>query len=257
MAERAFISRRFSQLEDVEGNPVILTGPGSKEKAAPVTALAPEVSLVRDQVRGKAHPLESADADPRLAVFQADYEKDATLKGKILWVEIRNRLLANNGRYLALALAMEQGGELFGVDAEGNPLICDRGDEPIMKGMNYQNTRARVLYQHAHGQMIVDKGGQPALRTGYEMFPMPPYYSSDYDKSPEVLQYEAHTGKPFVKDPNEREWRSSWLESGETRSWIRVVDFSPSKGGAGGDVDSPGNAHPSRGVRRLLRVRNA
>lgn len=253
MAERAFISRRFKYLEDEAGNPIIPTGPGSKEKAASSTALAPEVSVVRDEVRVQAQPDESADADPRLTTFRADYEGDATLKGKILWVEIRNRLLANNGRYLALALAMEQGGELFGVDAEGNPLICDRGDEPIMKGMNYQNTRARVLYQHDRQPRIIRDGNGQPVATGYEMFPC-----SGDDKSEEILQYEAHTANPFVKDPKGREWRSSWLESGEAPSyWPLEIHWYPRNKNSYLSYEDPETRDPNRGVRRLLRVKKA
>lgn len=255
MTETPFISRRFSHLEDVDGHPLV---PVAREKVAPANASRPDpaaiadIDEVRNAVQGQARPTESGDMDPRLAIFRADYDKDSALQGRITWAEIQIRLLANNGRYLALALAMEQGGELFGVDSQGNLLICDRGDEPIMTGMNYKNTRNRVLYRHERNQMINGADRNP-VSTGYEMFP----YSGDSDKSSEIVQYEAHTGKPFIKDPNGREWRSSWVESGEAPSWPRRVDYLPNltRSYVAGVI--PELRNPNRGVRRLLRVRES
>lgn len=214
-------------------------------------AIAKEQKAVNPAI--KSTPIKSAEADQRLITFKADFDKDSALQTKCTWEEIRNRLLANGGRYLALAQAMEQGGELFGVDKDGNPLISDRGDEPIMKGMNYKNTRDRVLYKHDDKDSIVrSEDGQP-VSTGYEMFP----YSREYNKSDEILQYETHTGKPFVKSPDGKEWRSSWLESDENPSWPRFVCFNPYYGNATVSDDFPRVGFPGRGVRRLLRVKKA
>lgn len=212
------------------------------------TAIAKEQAL--------AGARESVEVDPRLAAFKEDYDnsENPTLREKCSWAEIQTRLLANEGHYLALAQAMEQGGILFGVDAQGNPLIADRGDEPIMKGMNYKNTRDRVLYKHTSndkdGTMILGEDQKP-ISTGYEMFP----YVEPYDKSEEILQYEAHTGEPFVKSPNGTEWRSSWAESGENPSWPRAVSFRPDDGYASVSYASPMREFDLRGVRRLLRVK--
>lgn len=131
---------------------------------------------------------DSAETDQCLAIFKADYDSDLALKEKITWQEIETRLLANNGYYLALAQEMEQEGILFGVDKDGNPLIADRGDEPIFKGMNYHDTLARVLYKHKredkydrYGRMQRDEAGQ-SIPAGYEMFPYVPVQN----KSPEI-----------------------------------------------------------------------
>ncbi len=199
---------------------------------------------------------EVIELDPRLTTFKADFDKDATLQSKCSWAEIQTRLLANEGHYLALAQAMEGGGELFGADRDGNILFSDRGDEPIMKGMNYKDTRDRVLYKHDRydkdGKMQTDEAGKP-ISTGYEMFP----YSDKYAKSDEILQYEAHTGSPFVKSPNGDEWRSSWVESGENPSWPRNVYFNPDFGYANVNLGNPLDEFGLRGVRRLLRVKKA
>lgn len=213
-----------------------------------------DAALLVEAAQPEAAQPEAAELDPRLKTFKADYDSDASLKGKITWQEIKARLLANNGHYLALAQAMEQGGVLFGVDKSGNPLIADRGDEPIMKGMSYKDTRDRVLYKHDRydrdGQMQRDESGQP-ISTGYEMFP----YIPNYDKSPEITDYETHTGKPFVKSPKGGEFRSSWAESGEAPSWPRFVRFNPGFGSANVDSGYPQLEAYNRGVRRLLRVK--
>ncbi len=224
----------------------------------PITRKDGDVEALRATISKKQRavtPAESVEVDPRLVTFKADFDQDAALQSRCPWAEIQNRLLANGGHYLALAQAMEQGGELFGVDTEGNPLISDRGDEPIMKRMNYKMTRDRVLYKHnkytKEGKMMIGEDRQP-ISTGYEMFP----YVEPYKKSTEISQYEAHTGKPFVTSPNGDECRSSWAESGENPSQPRSVDFNP----LDGLTSSVGNGRsqaeaPARGVRRLLRLK--
>lgn len=199
---------------------------------------------------------ESVEVDPRLTTFKSDFDADPTLQSKISWVEIQTRLLDNEGHYLALAQAMEQGGQLFGIDKQGNPLISDRGDEPVLKGMNYKNTRDRVLYKHDKnditGKMLPGKDGKPQA-TGYEMFG----YNKLYEKSDEIQQYETYTGKHFVKSTGKKEWRSSWLESGEKPSWPRIVRSSPRRADSYSYIAyvRPKSVHVILGVRRLLRVK--
>lgn len=228
-------------------NPLSLAG----RKDDDIEALRKDIEKEQWAVRITS---ESVEVDLRLATFKADYDSNAALKAKIKWQEIEARLLANNGYYLVLAQAMEQGGVLFGVDKAGNPLIADKGDEPIMGGMSYKDTRDRVLYKHDRydidGQMQRDAAGQP-VPTEYEMFG----YIPDYNKSPEITDYESHTGKPFVKSPNGDEWRSSWVESGENPSWPRNVRFNPRVGYACVRYDASRNGGFNRGVRRLLRVK--
>ncbi|MCX6735184.1 MAG: hypothetical protein NTZ25_04750 [Candidatus Peregrinibacteria bacterium] len=214
------------------------------------------VAEVGQAAKAVVAPTESVEVDPRLKTFKADFDADPTLKSKISWAYIQTRLLANEGHYLALAQAMEQGGQLFGVDAQGRPLISDRGDEPVMKGMNYKNTRDRVLYKHDKndmtGKLISGEDGK-RQSTGYEMFP----YTEPYDKSEEIQQYESHTGKHFVQSPDKSEWRSSWLESEENPSLPRDVFFDPNNQGSLVCDDLQYGEVDSRGVRRLLRVEKA
>ncbi len=214
------------------------------------------VAEVGQAAQAVVAPTESVEVDPRLKTFKEDFDVDSALKSKISWAEIQTRLLANEGHYLALAQAMEQGGQLFGVDAKGRPLISDRGDEPIMKGMNYKDTRDRVKYKHTsndkNGTKILDAKNQP-IATGYEMFG----YTGDYGKSEEISQYETHTGKHFVQSPGKRELRSSWLESGEEPSWPRYVYSDPYYADSNVYYGNPNGEVAYLGVRRLLRVEKA
>ena len=84
-----------------------------------------------------------------------------------------------------------------------------------------------------------------------KMFP----YVEPYEKSPEISQYEAHTGKPFVKSHNVDEWRSSWAESGENPYCPRFVYFDPNFGRARVFYGLQPYEALNRGVRRLLRVK--
>lgn len=145
--------------------------------------------------------------------------------------------------YLRLAEDMHKRGVLFGVDAKGNPLFADGGEEPIMTDMNYGDTR-RAVYSK-------DKEGKDP--TGYEMFP----YSGEHGKSPEIQMFEGFTGKPFVKSPHGDAWRASWLESDNNPSRPRCIGFVPHLEfeRAGVYIDVPHKVSSARGVRRLLRVK--
>lgn len=195
----------------------------------------------------------SPSENPALKKFKADYDElPDNLKAKCPWEIAQARLLANDGEKLKLAQAMEQGGILFGVDNNGKLLFADKGDEPIMRGMNHPETRARVLYKHTsldeNGEMNLDKNKQP-IPTGYTMFPS----EGGYDKDDEVIQYEEYTGKPFVKPTYGNAFRSSWLESEDTR-WPHNILFEQSYGCARVSFTYANANDYRRGVRRLLRV---
>jgi len=196
----------------------------------------------------------TVEGNTSLKRFEADYDKiSPDLQAKCPWETAKARLLANDGLQLKRAEAMEQGGILFGVDENGKVLFADKGDEPIMKGMNYKDTRDRVLYKHDHldkeGKIQLGEDNKP-ISTGYEMFP----YSGDYDKSDEILQYESYTGKPFLKSTNVIGYVSSWLESGEDPFSPRDIVFNLRDGNVYIYDDDFNHGLNQRGVRRLLRV---
>ncbi|MDP3975421.1 MAG: hypothetical protein Q8P95_00735 [bacterium] len=187
----------------------------------------------------------SETAEVSLARFQAQFESPKFQnKGSCTWQEVEKRLTANNGHYLNLAVAMEQGGTLFGIDKDGNPLIADGGVEPILCGMNYANTRRAVMFTEG------EEGSEPTP-TGYELFP----YAGDYEKSPEILAFEAATGEPFIRSEDSEQYRESWLESGDDPAWPGRVGFFPADGDARVFGGRPQLSNPRLGARRLLRVK--
>jgi len=221
---------------------------------------------VNDRIEGmiqgtKAELLAAAIAaaleleEPRLHTYRAQYERwGSGLKARCPWEEVKSRLLAQNGRYFALAERLNEKSILFGVDEESNLLFADGGEEPIMIGMGYTDTRDRVLYEF-DGDKIKQDDGKP-VRTGYEMFP----YIGDTGKSTEIMMFDENAGIPFVKHPG-RDKRSSrgidsWLESGENPSDPRYANYFEHTGCTGVSPDNfPQRRDPFRGVRRLLRVK--
>jgi len=217
----------------------ILT-PADQEKIAALSGVRSEVT---ETLSAKPVAAENAPEATGMASFKAQYESlKPEYKAGCTWQEVETRLAANDGRYLKLAEAMEQGGVLFGVDKDGNPLIADGGVEPILKGMNYPDTRKAVMFTEVKGKQVA---------TGYEMFP----YSGDYNKSDEILAFEDSQNEPFVRSENKEEWRGSWLESGEKPGWPWLVYFLPGNGDADVGGDRPQYSGPGLGVRRLLRVK--
>ena len=213
---------------------------------------------------------ESLDESPILTRFATDYDKwSPNLQARCSWEQVQAKLLANDGRYLELAENMNERGVLFGVDEGGNPLIADGGEEPIMRGMNYKDTRDRVLYEHDRldklGKMVLGENGEP-IPTGYEMFP----FSGNYDRSSEIQMFEVNTGRRFIESSSiqpqrynnytNSEYIISWLESGENPDIPRVVIFglylyTPFRSGyAYVGAGSPKSASQDCGVRRLLRL---
>lgn len=213
-----------------------------------------------DRVRGSATSAVSSARDagqdvvednPRLKRFAGQYgylEEEDT--ARCPWDKVRRRLLNNNGRYLVLVEEMNLGGILFSVDKQGNPLFADDDKEPIMTNMNYADTRKAVYLKNQKGNWEANN------MSGYEMFP---YAGGEdgYDKSPEILAFEKFTRRPFVVSSTRKEWRSSWLESGASPRWPRYVSFSPKDNCAVVRDGLPGACDSTRGVRRLLRVKES
>lgn len=212
-----------------------------------------KLDTIREATRESALTV-AEQAKERAATYRSQYEKlDDTLKFRCSWEEVMNRLLANDGHYLHLAEAMNEKGILFGVDEQGNPLFSDRGDGPMMFGMNYADARRFVLMK---------KEGWKHVTTGYEMFP----YSGCIDKSPEIMMFEACTGNPFGHCPKGGPMRMSWLESGGGPDYIsnrvprfspRIIVFDPRIQESEISSKDPQFHDFLLGVRRLLRVKKS
>ena len=229
--------------------------------------LDPSYSEIRARTcQSVASTLEFEETNPDLAVYAEQYKNMAPEdKAKMTWAQVRARLTADDSKYLKLGRSMKNGGILFGVDIDGNPIIADGGGEPIMKGMTYADTRKAVY-------------GEKGDETGYEMFPY------TVTGSAEVEAYMDATGKPFVfsteltnedfsiapkryiltnlgRIPIGKKWRSSWLDHSESydtaESVPPMVYFNT---GLDAQYLVQANkrypSHPRRGVRRLLRVKD-
>lgn len=202
---------------------------------------------------------EIMEENPRLQRFVEHYKRwPADEKTKCTWENIRERLLANNGHYLALAEAMAEGGLLFGIDVEGNPLVADGGTEPIFKDMNYLDARRAVLFKD---QACTES-------TGYEMFPvsvnndfdfMEKYrYKNPKDKSKEILDFEIFLDKDlgvFIGATTENASKGSWLESGDEVESAYYAHLNPGAFHTNVFRQDPDEHFPDVGVRRLLRIR--
>lgn len=230
-----------------------LVKPAPERQISPTESLDEAMALEQHRwninLLGIIDPAESVELDPRLATFKEDFDKDAAMQDRCSWEEIERRLLKDDGRYLDLAKDLEQGGELFGIDSDGNPLICDKGDKLIVEGKNYQRVRSQVFFKRKctsdnSVELLLDEN-EKRVYTGYEMFP----YSDPNDKSEEILLYEAHTGRPFVGQHS-----SSWLESGSRPFWAHYIIFDPREGIAVVREADPKSIVFHRGVRRLLRL---
>ncbi|MBI5411705.1 hypothetical protein HZA43_00845 [Candidatus Peregrinibacteria bacterium] len=208
------------------------------------------------------NPSEAVPELKGLARFKAQYEALERRNpsgviwrnlGGVTWQEVETRLLANDSHFLKLAEAMAEGGILFGVDKDKNPLIADGGEEPILCGMNYADTRKTVIFSEVT-KIIDGKMQEMQIPTGYEMFP----YSGNSDKSIEICTFEDVTNNPFIYSKDKKHYRASYLESGDNPPhdvWVACFNRGDSRVVVG--HDSPNIFDPRCGVRRLLRVKKA
>jgi len=204
-----------------------------------------------------------------LSNYKISYERINSIKEKPTWEDVEARLLASDKHYLKLAMKMQNGGILFGFDKEGNPLIADGGAEPVMKGKNYFETRKAI-----YGEVEV----AAAAHFGYEMFKV----GGTYQKGYEINKFEEFTKGPFVESKDmdmyneykeeyaNRFMRESWVDQGKNplEKDICTIHFFPSesKPDIWHKIDTdklsmvlnqamPDKGIPTRGVRRLLRVK--
>jgi hypothetical protein len=183
------------------------------------------------------------------------------VKERCDWETVSAKLLANDGEKLKKAEAMQGGGELFGVDAEGMALFKDKGVEPVMFGFD-EDDKLMKIYDRDPEQMekVAEWADYYKIRRqvradGYELFSLDP--NSDNRNSEfgdEMRQVEAHTKEPFVASEGKKEWRGSWTESGDRPSDAYHVDFDPDGGHMYVHEHVPVHSDDYLGVVRLLRV---
>jgi len=202
--------------------------------------------MLKEYEKREQKALKNVEKNPILAQYKSDYEKwDSKLKARISFEEIALRLQAREGHYLKLAQKLQEGGILWGVDAEGNPLFADKGVEPVMKGMSY-NKAFKELYGKDYPDDEKEAKDYMKAHDGYEMF----------DQGDDVRAVEKFTGEPFVANEGRNEYRSSHLFRGKNPSWSRFARFYPHRRFVYLiDSSNPTYGYGSRGVRRLLRVK--
>lgn len=181
--------------------------------------------------------------------------------------QVHEALLAQNGLGLERAMAMQGGGELFGIDENGQFLFKDRGTEPVMFGFD-ANGKLLTIYNRDPEQMeqvqewatyeqiyeaVYGPEGQP---TGYELFPDSP----DCQKIGMIRVIESIncTDLPFVHGTEENEARASWLNSGRNLApdvrHIPVIYYHSSFGYTIISLSLVQIKENDRGAMRFLRV---
>lgn len=177
--------------------------------------------------------------------------------------QVEDALLANNAEGL-IAVAMQGGGELFGLDKNGKFLFKDRGNEPVMFGFD-QADRPIMAYNRNPAQMAQIRRyadyyqiyeavyGPEDAPTGYELFPDCP----DLQTTGMTEAIEEITGAPFVSSTDGDEFLFSALDNGrnpDRDAYARFLGFNPHNQWTSIYSDNPNGENMYRGAVRLLRV---
>lgn len=199
---------------------------------------------------------EFVETDPRLSYYHEQWKQlNPQRKGSTTWKEVARRLLNNKPEgvdrlYIDLAKNMKGGGILIGVDKEGNPLIADKGKDPLEFGPDFCDKtyegaiKAALFTTDAQGKEVAN---------GYEFFE-----DQNFSPSDEMRAFKEATGHLFV-EPGEANtdpyaWRGIWLKS-KVPSSPRLADFLRADSKVLVSVEDSEFRNPLLGVRRLLRVR--
>jgi hypothetical protein len=191
--------------------------------------------------------------------FKSEYESlppGIQTREGCTWEKVWERLLANNSKKLKLAAAMQGGGQLFGVDAEGRALFKDKGTEPVMFGYDGKGKLLKIYDRDPEQMETVRKWANyfeiraQVRKDGYELFAD----DGNYRLSDEMKQVQDHTKEPFIASRDRKEWRISWLESGDRPGGARLVGFGPGGGRVYVLGYFPERSVDDCGAVRLLRV---
>ena len=195
--------------------------------------------------------------NPELAKHHQEYRRlSKTIKSLATWETIIQRLLANNSEKLKLVQAMMGRGQLVGIDAEGRALFKDRGVEPVMFGYDSEGKMMKIYDRDPVQMAKVAKWADyneiraQVQKDGYELFAD----NGGFGHSDEMKQVVKHTKEPFVASKDRKEWRASWLESGDKPDDARRVNFRPDGGRVRVRGINPEYRDGRYGAVRLLRV---
>lgn len=186
----------------------------SADRRAELASMIGLAKAVRPVVSSTLTPdTEVVTERPELTVYRQEYDRLLDdIKARCNWEEITQRFLADDSKKLKLAKSMQGEGQLVGIDSEGKALIKDRGNVPVMYGLDEEGKLVQI-YDGDQGQLTkVTKWAnyfdihERVKQDGYEMFTD----NGDCGFSDEMEQVVFHTGELFL-DPSS----SSWLESGD------------------------------------------
>ena len=230
---------------------------GALEMPSHIEAPAELISDTRPAVATVTAEVASPAENPELAGYHQEYSRlPADVKSRATWETITQKLLANDSEKLKLAQAMQGGGELFGVGAEGVALFKDKGTEPVMFGFDEKGKMIQVYDRDPMQMDRIKKWAdyseirEQVQKDGYELFP----YKGDYDFSNEMSQVQRHTKEPFVASKDRSEWIFSWLESGDKSNIARFAIYCPNDGHVYVRIDFSRLRDSRYGAVRLLRV---
>lgn len=192
--------------------------------------------------------------------FKAALSKDKTAGTP--WGTIKEKLEADDGKFLKKAAQLQGKGTLIGMYPDGELCIKDRGNEPViyanLHGQNIEITtdtpnRAELMQRITEEGQFADywKIRSAVLGKGLELPPDSP----NYEKKGVVAAAEAVTGEDFVRSADGKQWRSAILECGDvSRSLlVRVVTFDPYTWDARVRNDYPWSRTDRRGAVRVLK----
>jgi hypothetical protein len=229
----------------------------SQEQLQRLAELTETGEGVRSDVTDTLKDTEKRELTPELAVYHQEYSRlPADVKSRATWEAIAQKLLADDSEKLKLAKSMQGGGELVGIDSVGKALFKDKGVEPVMYGFDKESKLIRIYDREPEQMGKVEKWAdysevrEQVLKDGYELFAD----DGNYNFSDEMKQAEDHTKEPFVASKDRKEYRTSWLESGDKPDRARGVGFYPDGGHVRVRELYPGRRHGRLGVARLLRV---
>ena len=225
------------------------------------TDAAGGIEAVRKEYEGVIKGGESEKESEKLTAALSRYEKEYAsipdnIKSRCSWNDISERLLANDSEKLRLADAMQGGGQLIGIDKKGKALFRDKGVEPVMFGFDQDDNLIQIYDRNPEEMGTVKKWANyfecrtQLKKDGYEMFSN----DGEFDFSEEMKQSEDYTEEPFVASENRRDYRASWLESGDKPGRAHGVLFDSVFGSVGVCNVNPENRDDGYGVVRLLRV---
>lgn len=257
-------------------NAVELTDPKLIEEREAFNArLASVATVPAPQAEAKTDKNVETPEEAALLRLKANFDRgilliddERTVKPKpndITWEKIQAALLRLGGAELKEIMAMQNGGELFGVDEQGDYLFKDGGTEPVIFGFEADGKPVMVYnrdpQQMARLAQIADYYevykavyGPEDQPTGYELFPNAP----DYKKTGMIEAVERLNKKKFVKSADGKQWRAAWLDNGRNislSSRARNVSFDPRDRSTYINGGYPRDRDEDRGALRLRRVR--